>query len=81
MITGTPHSFKWRLVRWLVLFETAAISLVIAIAVGLLWATGYLIDGYENGNIDVLTDAIVRDGQKQPRGPGNPRAGAAAAAK
>ncbi|KQW73763.1 HAMP domain-containing sensor histidine kinase [Ensifer sp. Root127] len=63
MITGTPHSFKWRLVRWLVLFETAAISLVIAIAVGLLWATGYLIDGYENGNIDVLTDAIVRDGQ------------------
>lgn len=60
---GTP-SFKWRLVRWLMIFEAGAITLVVAVAVALLWGTGYLIDGYENGNIDVLKDAIIRG----PRG-------------
>ncbi len=58
-----PHSFKWRLVGWLVLFETVATLVVIAIAVGLLWVTGYLIDGYENGNVDVLKDAITRNAE------------------
>ncbi|QRY65117.1 HAMP domain-containing histidine kinase (plasmid) [Ensifer sp. PDNC004] len=60
MSVRASHSFKWRLVGWLVLFETVAILIVIAIAVGLLWVTGYLIDGYENGNVDVLKDAITR---------------------
>ncbi|KRD60562.1 MULTISPECIES: HAMP domain-containing sensor histidine kinase [unclassified Ensifer] len=61
MSGSASHSFKWRLVGWLVLFETVATLVVIAIAVGLLWVTGYLIDGYENGNVDVLKDAITRN--------------------
>ncbi|MES2054544.1 MAG: HAMP domain-containing sensor histidine kinase [Pseudomonadota bacterium] len=61
MSAGAPPSFKWRLVRWLVIFEVGTIMLAIAVMVGLLWATGYLIDGYENGNVDVLKDAIARN--------------------
>ena len=61
MTAGPSHSFTWRLVRWLMIFEVTAMLVVVAVAVGLLWATGVLVDGYENGNLDVLKDAIVRD--------------------
>jgi signal transduction histidine kinase len=54
-------SLKWRLVLRLVAFQTVLMSLLLALAVGALWATGYLVDDYEGGTIDVLKDALVRE--------------------
>jgi signal transduction histidine kinase len=62
-----PRSLKWRLVTPLVIFETVLMTLFMALAVGTLWTTGVIVDGYEGGTLDVLKDAIVRDGYGELR--------------
>ncbi|KJF74118.1 sensor histidine kinase [Agrobacterium arsenijevicii] len=57
----SARSLKWRLVSRLVIFETLIIMSVLAVIVGGLWGSGYLIEDYEGGNIDVLKDALIRD--------------------
>lgn len=54
-------SLKWRLVTRLVAFQTVLMTLLMVLAVGALWATGYLVDDYEGGTTDVLKEALVRE--------------------
>lgn len=61
MSASNPRSLRWRLVLRLVAFETVLMSLLLVLAVGALWATGYLVDDYEGGTIDVLKDALIRN--------------------
>lgn len=61
MNAARPLSLKWRLVGPLVAFETMMLSLLVLLVIGALWGTGYVVDDYEGGTLDVLKDAIVRD--------------------
>ncbi|AZO41772.1 HAMP domain-containing histidine kinase [Mesorhizobium sp. M7D.F.Ca.US.005.01.1.1] len=56
-----PRSLKWLLVSRIVALQAAMIAALVALTVGALWSTGYLVDDYEGGSLDVLADAIVRD--------------------
>jgi signal transduction histidine kinase len=56
-----PRSLRWRLIGPLVAFETTMLSLIALLVVGALWGTGYIVDDYEGGTLDVLKEAIVRD--------------------
>ena len=60
-MSASPRSFGWALVRGLIIFEAVAVAFVILIAAALLWSSGLLIASYENGNVDVLRNAIGRD--------------------
>ena len=62
-----PRSLKWRLVAPLVILETVLMTAFMALAVGALWSTGIIVDGYEGGTLDVLKDAVVRDGYGELR--------------
>ncbi|GAA0708781.1 HAMP domain-containing sensor histidine kinase [Dokdonella soli] len=55
------RSLKWRLVGRLVVFETTLMTLFMVLVVGALWGTGYLVDDYEGGTLDVLKEAVARD--------------------
>ena len=62
-----PRSLKWRLVGPLVILETVLMTAFMALAVAALWSTGVIVDGYEGGTLDVLKDAVVRDGYNELR--------------
>ncbi|HEV2570283.1 MAG TPA: HAMP domain-containing sensor histidine kinase [Beijerinckiaceae bacterium] len=57
----SPRSLKWRLVVRLVVFQTIMLTAIVILAVGAVWTTVRIIDGYEDGSLDVLRDALVRD--------------------
>jgi signal transduction histidine kinase len=57
----SSRSLKWRLVSRLLLFEAAIILSLLVAIVGGLWSSGYLIEDYEGGNLDVLKDALSRN--------------------
>lgn len=57
----SSRSLKWRLVSRLLIFEALIILSLLAAIVGGLWSSGYLIEDYEGGNLDVLKDALSRN--------------------
>jgi len=59
--SARARSLKWRLIAPLVAFETTMLSLIVLLVVAAFWGTGYVVDDYEGGTLDVLKDAIVRD--------------------
>jgi len=54
-------SLKWLLVSRLVALQATMLAVVLLIAMATIWATGYLLDDYEGGSLDVLADATERD--------------------
>lgn len=56
-----PPSLKWLLVSRMVTLQAAMIAAFLVLIVAALWGTGYLVDDYEGGSLDVLADAVVRD--------------------
>jgi len=61
MTRGT-HSLRWRLVRRLIALQAALLGLVLALVVGLLWASGSLMAlESEDAVFDALREAVVRD--------------------
>ncbi|SDP70115.1 HAMP domain-containing sensor histidine kinase [Phyllobacterium sp. OV277] len=63
MSLWSARSLKWRLVSRLLFFETLIILSVLTIIIGSLWGSGYLIEDYEGGSLDVLKDALSRNTQ------------------
>ncbi len=61
MIRPNPRSLKWLLVSRIVALQAAMIAAFVVLIVGALWITGYLVDDYEGGSLDVIADAVVRD--------------------
>ncbi|QND54796.1 HAMP domain-containing histidine kinase (plasmid) [Phyllobacterium sp. 628] len=61
----SARSLKWRLVSRLLLFEILIILSVLTIIMGSLWGSGYLIEDYEGGSLDVLKDALSRNAEGQ----------------
>lgn len=55
------RSLKWLLVSRMVALQAAMIAAFLLLIVGAFWSTGYLVDDYEGGSLDVLADAVVRD--------------------
>ncbi|WP_395449221.1 sensor histidine kinase [Aminobacter sp. UC22_36] len=56
-----PRSLKWLLVSRIVALQAAMIAAFVVLVVAALWSTGYLVEDYEGGSLDVLADAVVRD--------------------
>lgn len=56
-----PPSLKWLLVSRLVTLQAGMIALVMLLVTVAIWGTGYLLDDYEGGSLDVLADATERD--------------------
>ncbi|NLS16646.1 HAMP domain-containing histidine kinase [Rhizobium sp. P40RR-XXII] len=54
-------SLKWLLVSRLVTLQAGMIAVVLLIVIATIWSTGYLLDDYEGGSLDVLAEAIERD--------------------
>jgi signal transduction histidine kinase len=55
-------SLQWRLVRRLVILQAAALTLLVLLVVGTLWATGLLLDERdEDAVIDAVQTALERD--------------------
>lgn len=67
MSLARPRSLKWRLVAPLVILETVMMTAFMALAVGAIWSTGIVVDNYEGGTLDVLKDAVIRDGYGELR--------------
>ncbi|QCI64103.1 sensor histidine kinase [Phreatobacter stygius] len=64
MIFGRVRSLKWRLVWRLVLLQGAMLALLLVLAVGTLWATGYLIDEPDEDAVaDAVQVALTRDAE------------------
>ncbi len=43
------------------MLQAGTIAAFLLVIVSALWSTGYLVDDYEGGNLDVLADALARD--------------------
>ena len=56
-----PRSLKWSLVLRIALLQCAMLTLIIVGILGALLATGLIPHDYEDGTMDVLADAVVRD--------------------
>ena len=56
-----PRSLKWLLVSRIVVLQAAMIAAFVVLIVAAFWSTGYLVDDYEGGRLDVLADAVVRN--------------------
>lgn len=56
-----PRSLKWLLVSRLVTLQAGMIAVVLLLVIAAIWSTGYLLDEYEGGSLDVLADATERD--------------------
>lgn len=54
-------SLKWLLVSGLVTLQAGMIAVVLLVATATIWSTGYLLDDYEGGSLDVLAEATQRD--------------------
>lgn len=59
----SPRSLKWRLIVRLVIFQTIMLATIVFLAVAAVWSTVAAVDAYEDSSLDVLRDALVRDGQ------------------
>ena len=56
-------SLKWLLVSRLVTLQAGMLAVVLLVATATIWSTGYLLDDYEGGNLDVLADAAERNAE------------------
>lgn len=64
MTFGPVRSLKWRLVWRLVLLQGAMLALLLVLAVGTLWAAGYLIDEPDEDAVsDAVQVALTRDAE------------------
>ncbi|MBB3384128.1 signal transduction histidine kinase [Rhizobium sp. BK609] len=54
-------SLKWLLVSRLVTLQAGMIAVVLLMVIATVWSTGYLINDYEGGSLDVLAEATERD--------------------
>jgi signal transduction histidine kinase len=66
MSAPLAFSLKSRVVRWLVALQALLLTALVLLVVGALWATGHLLHEHDDdGVIDVLQEAIVRDANGQ----------------
>ena len=56
-----PRSLKWSLVLRIAILQCVMLTLIIAGIIGAMLATGIIPHDYEDGTMDVLADAVVRD--------------------
>ncbi|MFX7747651.1 hypothetical protein ABTK03_19955, partial [Acinetobacter baumannii] len=64
MTFGPVRSLKWRLVWRLVLLQGAMLALLLVLALGTLWAAGYLIDEPDEDAVsDAVQVALTRDAE------------------
>ncbi|MBN8939710.1 MAG: HAMP domain-containing histidine kinase [Rhizobiales bacterium] len=64
MTFGSVRSLKWRLVWRLVLLQGAMLALLLVLALGTLWAAGYLIDEPDEDAVaDAVQVALTRDAE------------------
>ncbi|MDX8521560.1 sensor histidine kinase [Mesorhizobium dulcispinae] len=61
MNLSRPRSLKWSLVLRIAILQCVMLTLIIVGTLGAMLATGIVPNDYEDGTMDVLTDALTRD--------------------